>query len=141
MPEGPAIGALWDERARRYTAISRVFEVKPRRTVEVPFEQASRGAHLVVQLGRHALARTLDEAGAEVVLARKTGTLAPDVTVSTANLLYLVWYDLAPGPAELRGSSRHSVLEPLRVRLGEAGIERLQGAFKPRHPIDLARRD
>lgn len=135
MPVGPAIAALWDERAQRYTALSRPFEVELRKNVTVSFEPVAGVSHVVAQLQRQSLARTAEDTSMEVRLVRGQEEVPPDLQVAMADRVYAVWYGLAPGPAEVRARSGQSSLDPQKLTLSAGRIERLMGILKP--PLDL----
>ncbi len=136
MPVGPAIGALWDEQSQSYTAISRPFEVKTRKTVTIPLEKPSRVTHLVVQLQRPALASTAADLPVKLLLMRQGHQLVPDLTVSAADRIYALWYGLAPGPAELRAEASQSAFRSQRLSLSAGKIERLVGTLSPWPGLD-----
>lgn len=136
MPAGPTIGALWDDRGQRYVAISRPFEVEARKTVEVPLERPVRVAHVVVQAQRHALASAATD---EAAALRLRGS-APNLTVSTADRIYAIWYGVAPGAAELQGGSKQTFLEPRRLDLVPGRIERVVTRLRPVVEGKLVRR-
>ncbi|MGH2628593.1 MAG: hypothetical protein ACRDHY_18305, partial [Anaerolineales bacterium] len=131
MPAGPTISGLWDERAQRYVALSRLFEVRARQTVEAPLERPSGVAHVVVQVQRHALAKTVADSAVELLLQRRGRYIRPDVTVTMADMVYGLWYGQAPGPVELRGQSSQSFLEPKKLELFPGRIERLAERLRP----------
>lgn len=91
-------------------------------------------AHLVAQLQRHALASTSNERPVDLTLELEDGMRKPDLEVLLADRVYGVWYDLTPGAARLRASSRGSFLEPQRLRLSAGRIERFAGQLL-RQPI------
>ncbi|MES1241002.1 MAG: hypothetical protein ABUT39_05225 [Acidobacteriota bacterium] len=124
MPVGPAIGALWDEEAQQYTAISRPFEVRTRQTVEIPLEYPKGIAHLVVQLQRPHLVVGLDDAEVKMELIRESRRMEPDLKVRLADRAYAVWYGLAAGPAELQAEARDALLKPQQLNLTEGKVER-----------------
>jgi hypothetical protein len=132
MPVGPAIGALWDEDAQQYTALSHPFEVQARQTVEIPLEQPSGVAHLVVQLQRPNLAVSAEDADVKMELICKSRKLAPDLEVRLADRAYAVWYGLAAGPAELRAETRDALLRPQQLSLTQGKIERVFAKMAPR---------
>lgn len=125
MPVGPTLGALWDERKQAYVALSRPFEVEARKSVTVPLERPSGVAFLVAQLQRPALATDAADANMEVLLYRQGQQVPPDLKVPLADRTYAVWYGLAPGPAELRASTKDAFLEPRKLNLSPGKIERV----------------
>lgn len=131
MPVGQTLGALWDERSRSYTAISRPFEVKARQTVSVPLGRPLRAAHLVAQVQRPMLAGDAEESKIGLLLRRGGKTLRPDLQIPTADKVYAVWYDLPPGPVELRAESKQGFLEPQRLDLTPGRIARLLAKVRP----------
>jgi hypothetical protein len=139
MPVGPAIGALWDERRQRYTAISRPFEVKARQTVPVPLERPARAAHLVAQVQRPGVPRDAGESPLGLLLLRGGQVLRPDVEVVTAERVYAVWYGLAPGRCELRAESKQGFLAPRRLTLAAGEIARVVEALTPWISLDEPR--
>jgi hypothetical protein len=137
MPEGKAIGGLWDLKSQRYVAFSRPFEVSARQTVAVPLEKPGEESFLLAQLKRGALAGTATGMKMDLTLKSEGGERPPDIAIFTANRVYAVWYGLAPGPAELRGESEHSILEPQQVSLQPGKIERLTAELRPRPALDV----
>lgn len=129
MPVGLTIGALWDERTQRYTALSRPFEVKARKTVTLAFERATGVSHVVAQVQRHALD---DDPDVKVLLRRQNREVPPDLKVTMADRAYAVWYGLAPGPAELRAESTVAILDPQKLKLEAGKIERVLATLKAR---------
>ncbi|MGH2628592.1 MAG: carboxypeptidase-like regulatory domain-containing protein [Anaerolineales bacterium] len=138
LPQGPAIGALWDRKARRYHALSRPFEVEARKTVEVPLERPEGAAHLILQLQRQGLASTAADLDIDITLHLSDGKeLPPDLEIPTANRVYAVWYGLAPGAAEVRAESKDEFLEPQQLRFAAGRIERHVAQLRPRPALDV----
>jgi hypothetical protein len=135
MPVGPTIAALWDNESQSYTELSRPFEVKGHQTVEAPLERPEGVAHFVAQLQRQASATA--DYGDEVSLQRAGKRIPPHLKVSAADRVYAVWYDLAPGMAELRAESERAFLEPTPVELHSGKIERLIVEMRPRPTLDF----
>jgi hypothetical protein len=131
MPEGAAVGALWDQKSESYVALSRPFEVKARQTTTVPLERPEETSDLVVQLQRATQKATAAEAEVEIKLNLGGQDLSPDLLVATANRLYAIWYRLRPGHAELRAGSKDSFLEPQPLELRPGKIERCVGQLEP----------
>lgn len=137
LPEGKAVGALWDPKGRRYVALSRPFDVRARRTVEVPLRQPGEAADLVVQLTRKTMAlRTPDM---EVKLAvRQQGSDRPaDLAVFTAERVFGFWYDLPAGPAELVGEGREDIVPVQSLQLQAGKIERVTAQMAPRPALEV----
>lgn len=139
MPRGPAIGGLWDRRRQSYVALSRPFEVKPGKTVEVPLERPEDVAHLVVQVQRRSAVPSVDDDDYDVefTLARPGIAIAPDLKIPTATAVYALWYDIEPGPAELQAGSKSDFLDPQSVELLPGMIERVSGILKERPALDV----
>lgn len=135
MPAGPTIAGLWDAQHQRYVALSRPFEVEPRRSVAAPLERPNEVAQLLVQLlwGEAPLAEKAN--GPEMMLSVEGSERPPDLRIVTAASVYAVWYDLPPGEAILRaGSDRYTTPEQ-KVTLTQGRIERLTGQLEPRKPV------
>jgi hypothetical protein len=131
MPVGPAIGALWDERAQRYVALSRPFEVEARKTVAVPFQPPDGLAAVVAQIQRPTLGQKAEDLKVNVYLQQSGRRLPPGLEVAMADRIYAFWYGLKPGLAELRAASAHTVLEPVPLQLAAGMVERVVGTLKP----------
>ncbi len=137
MPEGKAVGALWDRKGRRYVAVSRPFEVRERRTVEIPLREPGAAADLVVQLTRKTMAlRTPDM---EVKLAvRQQGVDRPaDLAVFTAERVYGYWYDLPAGAAELIAEHREDILPAKAIQLQAGKVERVTAEMQTRPALEV----
>jgi hypothetical protein len=139
MPVGRAIGGLFDRGRQRYVALSRPFRVVAGKTVEVPLARPENVADLIVQVRRPRATLTVDDDDYELRLevVRGAETVPPDVTVATATTAYGVWYDLAPGPAELRGGTWNHAIEPQRLELGAGAIENRVAKLQPRPTLDV----
>lgn len=139
MPVGQAIGGLFDRGRQRYVALSRPFRVEAGETVEVPLERPERAADVVVQVRRPRATLTVEDDDYELRLevVRGAETVPPDATVATATTAYGVWYDLAPGPAELRGGTWNHAIEPQRLELTAGAIEQRVAKLEPRPALDV----
>ncbi len=139
LPVGPAIGGLWDPQRQKYVALSRPFQVRGRTTTAVPLDRPQGVAHLIVQAHRrHVEPGEQDETRPEKMVLRRQGReMQPDLVVSTADRIYAVWYELAPGPAEVRGSSKEGFFEPHKVDLLAGQIEYVKGELKPRPDLEV----
>lgn len=136
LPVGKAVGALWDPGEKKYVALSRPFEVRGRRTVEVPLSRPAGGTHLVAEIRRDPTpSPDPEDLEAELAVRRDRGDLPPDLTVQTADKIYAAWYGLAPGPAELRVKSRQTFFD--RKMDLAPGIEWVEGQLEPRPALDV----
>lgn len=133
MPVGKAIAALWDPESRSYVAMSRPFQVRPRKTIEAPLEQPSQGSsHLVVELQRLDLPETVEADDVELSLHRGARTVSPpDLEVSTADKVFAFWYGLESAPAVLRAETSHGFLKPLPLDLRSGRIELVKARLGP----------
>lgn len=139
MPAGLAIGGLWDRASGRYVALSRPFQVPPRKTVAVPLDRPSTTADLILQLRRPAATLTVEDDDYEVDLALVggDGDLPADAVVRSATTVYGVWYGLPPGAVELRAETANHSLDPQRLELEPGRIEHLVGTLRPRPALDV----
>lgn len=137
MPAGRAVGALWDRKSGRYVELSRPFEVRGRRTVEIPLEKPEGGAHLVVEVERHFIADAAADLEVGLAVTQEGGERAPDLAVFTTDKIYAFWYGLAPGSTKLKGESQREFLESRQLELQPGRIERLQATMKPRPALDV----
>lgn len=135
LPVGKAIGALWDQNDKKYVALSRPFEVRGHRTVEVPLSRPAGGTHLMAEMWRHSTSPSEEGPEAELAVRRDGGDLPPDLKVLTADKIYAVWYGLAPGPAELRVKSRQTFFD--RKMDLVPGVEWVEGRLEARPALDV----
>jgi hypothetical protein len=137
MPAGTAIGAIWDRRRRMYVAVSRPFQVREGKTVEVALERPQGLADLVVQLRRGDTPSTVADRDVDVTLKREARALPPDLKVLTADRVYAVWYDVEPGPAELHAESLEEYVTRQSLHLMAGQIERVACDLEPRPALDV----
>lgn len=137
MPSGLAVGALWDPRRRSYVALSRPFTVKAGETVDVPLMHPGRNRHLVIELQRSSIARTSDHDWLDLK-ATSGDELLPDVSLSTDDRLFGLWYDLEPQAMRLSGASAQDALAPpLVLDSRPKGVEHVAAVLSPRPGLDV----
>lgn len=136
MPVGRAIGGLWDRKAEKYVAFSRPFEVRWRKTVEVPLERPEGVMHLVAEVLRSPMPASAEDLEVRLTLNRGAIDLSPDLKVLTAEKIYAVWYGLVPGTAELHVESRNTFLDQ-RIDIKPGSIEYVTGQLEPLPSLDV----
>ena len=131
LPAGRAMAALWDRQAKRYVALSRLFEVRPDEAVEIPFQLPRDAAHLIVEVRRHATVAATRDLGIDLVLKLGRDERRPDLVVLTSEGAQAVWAGLPPGAAELRARSGQTFFGPQPLDLLIGKIEHVSGELKP----------
>ncbi|MCG8462485.1 MAG: carboxypeptidase-like regulatory domain-containing protein, partial [Holophagales bacterium] len=137
MPAGPTLAALWDRRRNRYVALSRLFRVSPSKVVETPLRSPKDRSYLLAQILRRELTVRIEEAALEIGLASGGRVISPDAVVHSSTRILAVWYDLPPGPAELRAMGPRDTLEPVSLDLDEGAIERVVAQLEPLPSLDV----
>jgi hypothetical protein len=138
LPAGRAIASVWDQKSKRFVALSRPFHVAERRTVAAPLEAApERGTHLVLVLERRGhIARTQEDYHSLELTLKPLGSgQAPDVIVQATNRIFAVWYDLDPGTAVVEAKTNNARLMPLTIELRNGSIERVAADLEELVPL------
>lgn len=103
MPAGRTVAGLWDRRQRRYVALSKPFDVPPRRTVEAPLRRPRPGhLDLVVEAARH---RDDLDGPTTLWVEDHAGRRPAALVVDTAWLATAFWYDLPEGSRTIRAEA------------------------------------
>lgn len=139
LPEGMAIGALYDHRADEYVALTRPFEVaRGETTILQPRRPAGTAADLLVVLERPDL--VMDESEDDVELtaigsAEEVHT--PNVVVRTVDRIYAVWYDLSERFVTLEANSRSVYFVPTDVVLRPGKVESHRDRLRQLPNVDV----
>lgn len=138
MPSGSTLAGLWDRRAKRWSALTRPFQVEPGRTMVAPLElPPTEESWLKVYVERpqegpfdslRDLALRLSQDGVEH---------PPDFRLTTTFGVHAVWYGLQPGPAIVAGGNGELYLEPRTVELAGGAIEHFDGVLVDRPSLQV----
>lgn len=145
MPVGPTLAALYDTKSRKYIAMSRPFVVQEGREVDAPFETPGKQSFILAHLKRPAIAEDVSDYDVQVWLERtsptsldETVTVFPEMVVSTAHRLYAFWFDLAPGPVQLKAISSKLTLPATHLELETGEIRRVNVDLQEKPLLGLA---
>lgn len=136
MPEGRTLAGLWNEREKRYTALSREFQVIAGQTTPAPLEQPSPDrSWLIASVG----GAHFSEPVSVLTLERpeEGAPRRPDLQFTTREGVHAVWYDLAPGIAVLTGGSAELYVERQVVDLRGGEIAHFAGTFIRRPLLEV----
>ncbi len=136
MPDGAAIGWLWDLAEERVLALSRPFDLPPGATRRVPLSVPSGGGHLMAKLGRELQSIDAEE-DTGVLLRGPGGKRPPDFLLPTSGVVYAFWYDLPPGPLVVEAASPSSLLPAQELQLEPGTIPFLVADMLPRPTLEL----
>lgn len=144
MPEGPTLATLYDTKSRKYVAMSRPFLVRAGLEVEAPLETPGEQSFILAHLKRPDFAEDASDNDIQVWLERasstkpgETVTLFPEMVVSTAQRLYIAWFDLEPGPVQLKASSSKLTLRATHLELETGEISRIDVDLQKKPSLDL----
>lgn len=135
MPMGKTLAALWDQAGSRYVMLSRPFDVSGEETIVAPLEEPpAERAHLLAQVVRHRVVSEVAKDTLEVELHRVGAPKKPDLRIGQGDSVYAVWYDLEPGPVEIRARTAGAAMEPLALEIEPGTIARALGTMEQAPP-------
>lgn len=133
VPAGRVVGALFDDAAQEYVALTHPAPVTSGMVTTLLPEAPARGSSdLVAVLERPWQQENASRRDFEVRLtAGGGGPRPPNVLVVTVERLYAVWYDLPSGTATVTANGHGAELPATELRLRSGRIESLRGALAP----------
>lgn len=137
MPEGTAIGWLWDLAEEKVLALSRPFAVVSGDDAVPPFAAPGSGAQLMAILGRDLEAARAEEETRVLLRDPRGRKLEPDYLIPTYFRVYAFWYDLPPDLYAVEAESPGSLLPRQETRLEAGTIGRVVAQLLRRPTLEL----